>query len=269
MNVQYTQSGPPESMDIYSRVGATAAQPAIVMIHGGGWAKGGRQDLAFGAAYFVKERYVYCTIDYRLDDVDLYPAQIEDCKCAIRFLRANAAAYHIDPARVAVWGESAGGHLAALLGTTAGVKRLEGDGGWQDQSSAVQAVVDWYGPTDLRPQIEQTYANQQGISLVKHLLGGDPKDKPDLAGDASPVTFVAAGDPPFLIMHGGNDTLVPPSQSQELYDALKAAGDSATLKIVQGAGHGGNQFLLPDNFLIVDDFLRGILKPGSQPANAR
>jgi len=263
-DVQYTQNGPSELMDIYRRTDATDAQPVIVAIHGGGWRAGSRRDFNFAAAYFVKEGYVFCTIDYRLDNVAIYPAQIQDCKCAIRYLRANAAKYHIDPSRIGVWGGSAGGHLVALLGTTAKVTRLEGDGGWQDQSSAVQAVVDWYGPTDLRPAIEQTYSIQRGREMVQQLLGGMPSDKSDLASDASPMAFVAPGDPPFLIEHGDKDPLVPVSQSQELYAALKAAGDSATLKIIDGAAHGGPLFLSPENIKLVDGFFRDILRPSVQ-----
>lgn len=269
LDIQYTQSGPAELMDIFTQQGATTPRPALVAVHGGGWSAGNKREFDIGAPYFVNLGFVFVSIDYRLDQVAPYPAQIEDCKCAVRFLKANAAKYHIDPNRIGVWGASAGGHLVALLGTTAGIKRLEGSGGWQDQSSSVAAVLDWFGPTDLRASSDPTYNVSEGRKMIEQLLGGSPVDKPELASDASPVAFVKPGDPPFLIMHGSADPLVPVSQSQELYDALKAAGDQATLKIVQGAAHGGPQFFSPDNVLLMDSFLRTTLSPAPQTASAR
>jgi len=263
-NIQYTQNGPPQFLDMYSRKGSNTVEPVIVAIHGGGWSSGKRQSFAHSAVNFVKEGYVFCTIDYRLDDEATYPAQVEDCKCAIRFLRAKAAKYHIDPARIGVWGGSAGGHLVAMLGTSGGVKRLEGDGGWENQSSAVQAVLDWFGPSDLRAAAVAGYRPQSLLAIQK-LLGGSPSEKPELASDASPVVFVAPGDPPFLIMHGDRDPTVPLAQSQELYDALKAAGVNVALKIVPDAGHGGPGFTSPENISLINNFFRNILHPTPQP----
>jgi acetyl esterase/lipase len=260
MAVPYTVNGPQQLMDIYIPASATGALPVVVYVHGGGWSGGGRGGVEQYAQYLTQRGYVFCSIDYRLSGVAKYPAQINDCKCAIRFLRANAAQYHIDPKHVGVWGGSAGGHLVALLGTTSGEKRLEGDGGWQDQSSAVQAVVDWYGPSDLRATTLSDYHNNSGIAMMTGLLGGTPMDKPELAHDASPMAFVAKGDPPFLIMHGDSDSLVPVAQSQLLYDSLKAAGNDATLKIIPGAGHGGWQFFSPENVALLLGFFDKHLK---------
>lgn len=264
--IQYTETGTPELIDIYEpKVAAAAAaegassRPAIVYIHGGGWVGGSRSGVAIAASHFVGQGYVFCSIDYRFSNQAKYPAQIEDCKCAIRFLRGHAKDYKIDPNRIGVWGDSAGAHLAALLGTTAKVPRLEGKGGWEKESSAVQAVLDCYGPADLEPDAFTTYTNLQGQKLVHQLLG-DPIDL-KLAHDASPLKFVAKGDPPFLILHGDKDDLVPVSQSQSFYDVLKAAGNDATLKIIPGAGHGGREFFSLENILLIDGFFERTLKP--------
>jgi acetyl esterase/lipase len=258
----YTTSGPEQLMDIYTPKGAAGALPAVVYIHGGGWAAGSRSHQDGPADHFTKQGYVFCSIDYRFSDVAKYPAQIQDSKCAIRFLRANAAKYRIDPKRIGVWGDSAGGHLVALLGLTPKVKRLEGDGGWQKQSSAVAAVVDWYGPSDIRPEGLGVYTNPAGIDLITRLLG-DPNNA-KLAADASPITFVTKDAAPMLIMHGDKDSLVPVSQSQKLYDALHAAGADVTLKILPGAEHGGPQFVEPENVALIDAFFARMLKPGKK-----
>ncbi len=171
---------------------------------------------------------------YRLSGEARFPAQITDCKAAIRFLRAHAEDYGIDPKRIGGWGGSAGGHLVALLGTTAGVKELEGDAGNPSQSSAVQAVCDFFGPTNLTPQSGWTKTPPQ----VAQLLGGEVTDKPEFAKLASPVKFVDAKDPPFLIIHGEQDRLVPIAQSEQLYEALRKAGVDATFVRVKNAAHG-------------------------------
>jgi acetyl esterase/lipase len=194
---------------------------------------------------------VVASINYRLSDEAKFPAQIEDCKAAIRFLRANARKHNIDPQKIGVAGSSAGGHLVALLGTSGGVKDLEGNEGNLTQSSRVQAVVDFCGPIDFFKQVEY-YALKAGAAATqsgqgpKHaadgpvirLLGGLPSEKKDLATKANPITHITRDDPPFLIIHGQNDKLVPPWQSQLLYDALRAAGIEARLILVPDAGHG-------------------------------
>jgi dienelactone hydrolase len=166
-----------------------------------------------------------------------------------------------------VWGSSAGGHLAALLGTTGGVAELEGDLGNLDQSSRVQAVIDWYGPADLlRMQTESLRCSpvdhNSPLSPEALLLGCPIQICPDRARRASPVTYATADDPPFLIMHGTNDCLVPPLQSRDLHEALKDAGVETTLKFIEGAGHGGDEFETAENRKLVDDFLdRHLARP--------
>jgi len=265
-DVKYTIPGTAQLMDIYVPAHVKGTLPVIVYIHGGGWLAGSHSGADAYATHFTGRGYIFCSADYRFSSEAIYPAQIEDCKCAIRYLRANAAQYHIDPAHIGVWGDSAGGHLVSLLGTTAHVKRLEGNGQWQNESSEVQAVVDWYGPSYFNPKFLKEYTNPDGRRMIQQLLGG--LDNAQLAADASPVTFVAKGDPPFLIMQGDKDPLVPVSQSRDLYDALKAVDDDVALKIIPGAGHGGAEFYTPDNITMIDAFFDRILKPGSaeQPA---
>jgi acetyl esterase/lipase len=190
---------------------ATAPMPVVVFVHGGGW-EAGIKDSAVPMLFPLAHKGFFCvTVEYRLVPEAPWPAQIEDCKCAVRFLRAKAAEYNIDPQRIGAWGASAGGHLVAMLGTAGGAKEMEGKGGWADQSSRVQAVCDWFGP---------------GPDLAER------------ARKASPITYISSDTPPFLIMHGDQDTLVPIKQSEILRDALEKAKVEVKLEVVKGAGHG-------------------------------
>jgi acetyl esterase/lipase len=221
-------------MDIYYPKVANGAVPAVLYVHGGGWTRGdkragvGTEDIP----ELATRGYLVAAINYRLAPQYKFPAQIEDVKCAVRFLRANAAAYGIDPNHIGAWGGSAGGHLVALLGVTDATAGFEGNGDYADQSSRVQAVVDMFGPTDLS-------AVFQGAAppLMVQVFGTTDKNS-DIIKRASPVTWVSSDDPPFLILHGEKDTLVPLSQSEIFYDRLVAASVPATLITVKNAGHG-------------------------------
>lgn len=169
-------------------------------------------------------------IEYRLSGEATFPAQIHDCKAAIRWIRANAEKYNINPDSIGVWGVSAGGHLAALLGTSGDVQELEGEGGSEGFSSSVQAVVDWFGPSDL--------SRFGSWMRVQSLLGGLPTKKTKLAKMANPITYVMEKCPPFLMVHGQKDTLIPYTQSELLYRALKNANVEAVLIKVKNAEHG-------------------------------
>jgi acetyl esterase/lipase len=227
-----TADGVALKMDIYYPKTATAAVPALVYIHGGGWTGG---DKGSGAGTvdtpeLLSRGYLVAAVNYRLAPQYKFPAQIEDVKCAIRFLRANAPAYGIDPTRIGAWGGSAGGHLVALLGVTDSSAGFEGSCGYADQSSRVQAVVDLFGPADLT-------VNFGPSSKLEQVFGtSDPKS--EIASRASPVTWVTGDDPPFLIIHGDKDEVVPLSQSQILYDRLVAGGVPVTLVVVKNGGHG-------------------------------
>jgi acetyl esterase/lipase len=241
----------PLKLDLYYARENKTPKPAILWLHGGGWALGnprggsslwGEWDQVL--ARLSARGYVTVGVSYRLSGEARFPAAIQDIKAAIRWLRANSAAYGIDPKRIAVWGSSAGGHLAALTGTSCGVRELEGQGGNADQPSCVQAVVDWYGPTDFSLLDSQAAAN----SRIRHNDPGSPESRflgcelmkcaPTLVQSANPIAYVSAEDPPFLIMHGDADTAVPLKQSQILYDALRTKGVSVDLEVTPGVNHG-------------------------------
>ena len=210
--------------------------PVLVQIHGGGWKQGakegGRQALSNFAA---TGNYVGVTVGYRLTDEATWPAQIHDCKAAIRWIRANAKKYHIDADKIGAVGHSAGGHLVALLGTSGDVTELEGDNGNAGHSSRLCCAAVTAGPSDFPHFLEQPRAG--GRSAVIALLGGTPAEKPDAARAASPVTWVSKDDPPFLIIHGTEDGTVPFAQGETLAATLKKAGVPTTFIRVEGGGH--------------------------------
>jgi len=211
--------------------------PAVVWVHGGGWKKGThKMNLA---RWLTDYGYVVASVEYRLSGEAIFPAQITDCKAAIRFLRAKSKEYGIDPDRIGVWGGSAGGHLAALLGTTGGMKELEGDYGSIGRSSRVQAVCVFYGPADLTV-VPEVAVKKKKPGPVAELLGGKPTEKPGLARLASPIRHITRDDAPFLLVHGDKDALVPIAQSEKFYAALKEAGVDATFIRVKNGGHGFN-----------------------------
>jgi acetyl esterase/lipase len=213
--------------------------PVVVFIHGGGWRGGDKRGgLNRLAPLVASGQYAGVSVGYRLTDEASWPAQIYDCKAAIRWIRTNAAKYGFDPQRIGVMGTSAGGHLVAMLGTSGGVKELEGDlGPHRDADSRVQCVVDFFGPADLLTMGSNTTAAPN--SPVALLIGGSLQEKADVARQASPVTYVTPDDPPFLMIHGTEDRTVPYAQSEKLHAALLKAGVSSILLKVEGGGHGG------------------------------
>jgi acetyl esterase/lipase len=216
---------------------SATALPLVVFIHGGGWSGGDKVDGIYSLIPLVATgNYVGVSVNYRLSQDAIWPAQIYDCKAAIRWLRTNAQKYGIDPERIGVWGMSAGGHLVNLLGTTADVKELEGDMGSPGPSTRVSCVVDFCGPTDFRT-IEPEEKSVK--PLLWQLLGGTVAEKPDAAKSASPMAHVNKDCPPFLIVHGTRDKLVPFEQATTFCAALKAAGVDAKLITVEGGGHDG------------------------------
>lgn len=253
LDLVYTRQPRPLRLDLHLPAG-TPPFPVVVWVHGGGW-QGGEKTLRPGhQALRQRDRgYAVASVEYRLSGEALFPAQIADCKAALRWLRANAGLYGLDPARVAAWGSSAGGHLVALLGTSAGAAALtdpaQGGGG---QPEAVQAVVDWYGPVDF---LLLPGAHHDADSPESRLLGCDVDDCPERAALASPLTYVDAADPPFLIQHGSADPVVDPNQSVLLHAALLAAGVPSAHVVLEGAGHGGPEFTSAANLALVEGFL--------------
>jgi acetyl esterase/lipase len=194
---------------------------------------------------YAEAGYFSASVGYRLSPEAAFPAQIHDCKCAIRFLRGHAKRFALDPGRIGVVGWSAGGHLAALLGTSGGVRELEGDGGWPGVSSRVQAVCDYFGPADFTDWMtghEWGAWNEDAKRAVLGLFGDARRNRPAAARMASPVTYASKDDPPFLIIHGTADPIVPFRQSELLREALRKAGVEAGLVTVEGAGHGDASF---------------------------
>lgn len=239
----YCQNGgTAQTLTIYEPTSPPVSTPAVVDIHGGGWVSGdatlraGTVDWDVEPA-LVGKGWVFVSINYRLAPASPWPAQLEDAKCAIRFLRANAPQLHIDPNRIGVIGASAGGHLASMLGLTR-QRTSFGVGKYLDESSAVEAVVDEYGPTDLTSSV---WLHSKVIQVFsKETFGVAAGQQSATLVAASPVTYVYSGAPPFLVIQGAEDDIVPPSQSTELVGLLKTAGDQATLQMVDNAGHGLN-----------------------------
>ncbi len=193
------------------------------------------------AEYVRSGRYAGVSVGYRLSGEAVWPAQIHDCKAAIRWIRAHAKEHGLDPERIGVWGSSAGGHLVAMLGTSGGAESLEGIlGDHRDQSSRVGCVADYFGPSDLLTigDHESSIDHNAADSPEAQLIGGAVQKSKDAARAASPITYVSEDDPPFLIVHGTADMTVPFAQSEILAAALKKAGVEVTMVAVDGAGHG-------------------------------
>jgi acetyl esterase/lipase len=187
---------------------------------------------------FAEKGYFCVSINYRLSHEAKFPAQIEDCKCAIRFLRANSGKYNIDEEKIGAWGTSAGGHLVSLLGVTSDVKEFEGEGGWDKYSSRVNAVCDWYGPSDFLMGFEKLTKEDSPYKVISELLGGEIMDLKEKAKKASPVYYVNSKCPPFLIMHGDKDDVVPYIQSLKFYNKLKENNVPVTFVKIKDGGHG-------------------------------
>lgn len=213
--------------------------PAIVDIPGGAWrtVRKSSED----AIWYAQQGFVGVSITHRTSDIAVFPAAVHDCKTLIRWLRANAKKYHIDPDKIGVTGFSSGGHLATLLGTSGGDRYLEGDGGYAEYSSRVQAVVDHFGPTDFMRMNEVRYADFMDHFDAKSpeslFLGGPIKEKPELVRLANPITYIDPRDPPVWIGHGEKDGMVIINQSELLYEALKKAKVETEFVRVKNADH--------------------------------
>jgi acetyl esterase/lipase len=222
-------------LDIYIPENATAPVPLIVDVHGGGWMADDKTEMV--ARGILEHGFAVAGIDYRLSGVAIFPAQIYDCKAAVRWLRAHAAAYGLNPDKIGAWGDSAGGHLVALLGLTADHPELEGAEGNTNISSRVQAVCDFYGPTDLWTT-DHHLADTVADNAVPRLIGGLIEQNVEKARLASPLNYVSSNACPFLIVHGDKDPIVPLEQSIALNDALQKVGVPTQLYVVKGGGHG-------------------------------
>ncbi|MBI1903580.1 MAG: alpha/beta hydrolase [Planctomycetia bacterium] len=240
-DVEYGKAGDVSlKLDVYRpKAESKAPRPVVVWIHGGGWRGGNKSSgLVRLAPMVASGEYVGVSVAYRLSDVAKWPAQIHDCKAAIRWIRASATTLKIDPDRIGVWGSSAGGHLVSLLGTSGDVKELEGENGSAGYSSRVACVVDFCGPSDFLAFAKDSQRMRQPDSPVALLFGGPVSEKQDAARQASPATHVSQDDPPFFIVHGTADNTVPLAQAELFYAALQKAKVESKLRKIEGGGHG-------------------------------
>lgn len=210
--------------------------PALLCVHGGGWIAGNRKDMAPAMAELAKNGYVAASVEYRLAPKFQFPAQIEDVKRCVRWLRANASKYKIDPERIGALGVSAGAHLVALLGTASPKDKLEGPGD-EKQSSRVRAIVCWAGPVDF-VKGRDSLMRPTTAPLVLALLGGTPESAPAQYKAASATTYISKDDPPVLLIHGTADEVVSIEQSEIFEKALKAGGVKVEFLRYPGGGHG-------------------------------
>ncbi len=244
-DITYGKAGDTELKLDLARPQGDGPFPAIVFIHGGGWSGGNRQMYRGQIQEAAKRGYVAATISYRLMQFDqakketttatpVFPAQIHDAKAAIRWLRAHAEKYQVDPERIGVTGASAGGHLSLLVGLTDPSSGMEGDSGNPDQSSRVQAVVNVFGPTDMA----FCYEHSSVAWILRLFLGGTPNEAAQQYKAASPATYITKDAPPVLTLHGDQDVLVPVEQAKAFDDKMKVVGADHTLMIFEGQGHG-------------------------------
>ncbi len=267
-DVKYVPNGDSaQALDIYfPEKPADQPQPLLIWIHGGGWSAGSKTGVPYLSQ--LRRGYIVASIEYRFSQKALFPAQIQDCQAAIRWLRAHARKYNIDANRIGVGGASAGGHLAALVGTSGGKKVFSPIGGNEDQSDRVQAVCDIFGPADFWTVVKQAEEDKDVKNVFKwnngdpysKLIGGKLGQDREKCDAVSPVHYVSKDNPPFLILHGDRDTLVPYAQSVELADLLSRAGVPVTLQRLPGAGHGGPAFGLPAVARLTEAFFDKHLK---------
>jgi len=252
LDIAYASQSPTQKLDIYLPDAGDGPFPVIMVFHGGAWLFGDKGDIQhLPNLKGLSRGYAVVCVNYRLSGEAIFPAQIYDCKAVIRFIKANAASYQMDQTRIAVWGASAGAHLAALVGTSSHVKELEDIGmGNAGENSVVQAVVDWCGPAENFIKMDEEFINS-GKGVADHseemspesmLLGGTITEIPDRVKAASPMTYITTDVPFFLIQHGAEDEVVPTEQSIHFAAELEriAGKEKVILEVLQGVGHHGD-----------------------------
>ena len=230
--------------------------PAVLVIHGGAWRGGSKDSLRPALDEFARRGYVAVSPQYRFCPANLFPAQVHDVKAAVRWIKANAKEYKVDAGHIGAVGFSAGGHLSMMLGVTEPSDGLEGEVAEGEPDSRIQAVVNYFGPSDLAaddiPEVTRP--------LVSDFLGGTPAEKPKVAAQASPLTFISRGDAPILTFQGTKDPLVPYSQATKLADAMTASGVPGRVELLLGANHGwGGDDLkrtMDETFAFFDHYLK-------------
>ena len=267
-DVAYATTSSAQKLDIYVPSG-NGPFPTVICIHGGAFKMGDKSMEATNAAFLVSKGYVVASINYRLSGEAKFPAQIQDCKAAIRFLRANAANYKINPDKMASWGESAGGNLSALLGTSSGIAELEGaDLGNSTFSSKVQVSVDLYGPINFLTMDAEasalgfTITTNSASSPESSLMGAAIQTIPTQVAKSNPTTYISADDAAFFIQVGDVDRNIPYTQSKNFSEALIPVLGAANVsfELLAGAGHGTSQFTTTANMEKIVAFLDKFLK---------
>lgn len=271
LDIPYASISSAQKLDIYLPDEGKGPFPVIIQIHGGAFRMGDKGDVQLTPSLEgLRRGYAVVSINYRLSGEAIFPAQIQDVKAAIRFIRANAKKYNFNSDKIAAWGGSAGGHLSALAGTTGDIKEFDDASlGNINQSSKVQAVVDWFGPIQFDQMDPQFKVSGKGRtdhddanSPESELVGKKITEASDLVKHASPARYISKNDPPFFIQHGTEDPLVPNEQSKNFYaDLIKVLDkDKVTFMLLEGAGHGGPQFSTAENLNKVLAFLDKYLK---------
>ncbi|HVY72230.1 MAG TPA: alpha/beta hydrolase [Verrucomicrobiae bacterium] len=243
------------SLDLYLPE-VKARLPLIVWVHGGAWRSGSKKGMPL--TKLVGEGYAVASVDYRLSSQAKFPSQVHDLKAAIRFLRGAGGKWSL-PGKIVIAGDSAGGHLAALVGVSNGHAELEGEeGNHRGQSSDVQGIISFYGAANLTTILKQSTPHGLGVRVpaLQLLLGGQPDDVPELARLASPVFYVDKSDPPLLLLHGDQDPQMPVNQALELCGAYEKVKAPVELEMVHGAGHGGAVFYDDERLAVVKKFLQ-------------
>lgn len=251
-DVQYgTGAGEPLTLHLAKPIGVEGPVPAIMVIHGGGWAAGSKDSHLGHIKLMAEQGYVAATVGYRFAPTHRFPAQVEDVKCAVRYIRAHADELGVDPQRIGAVGFSAGAHLSMMLGTMDSSDGMEGDGGWPDQSSKVQAVVSYFGPVKMDPETLSSSPAREMVAeaavrkLLGDLIGGPVDDNVDKLLAASPITYVNEGDAPMLLLQGTKDPLVPYDQAMLMATAMTEAKIPGRVEFLMGMGHGwmGNEIV--------------------------
>jgi acetyl esterase/lipase len=256
----YTKVGDADlKLDLARPAEGSGPFPAALVIHGGGWRQGNKRDTLGMVGELAKRGYVAASPQYRFSPKDTFPAQVHDVKAAVRWLKAHAKEYKVDPDRVGAVGFSAGGHLAMMLGLTGPADGLEGGSADGAPDTKVRAVVNFFGPSDLSAKDFPEFSR----SLINDFLGGPPEERPEVTARASPLTFASKGDAPVLTFQGTKDPLLPYTQATRLVDALTAAGVPGRVELILGAGHGFGGDDLKRTLAETYDFLDQHLKtPG-------
>lgn len=256
-DIRYAQgAGPALNLDLHLPR-TRARSPLIVWVHGGAWRSGSKTNMPL--ARLVEDGYAVASVDYRLSTQAKFPAQIHDLKAAVRFLRGHGAEWKLPVKKILVAGDSAGGHLAALVGVSNGHAELEGEvGDDRAQSSDVQGIISFYGGANLTTILKQSTPHGLSVRVpaLELLLGGQPDEAPVLARLASPVFHVDKNDPPLLLLHGDQDPQMPVNQALELCGAYQRVKAPVQLEIVHGAAHGGAVFYDEERMAVVRKFLR-------------